>query len=96
MESVPVADLVQAGISLAVADEFIAHKARLRAPLTPRAWQAHLREASKAGWTPQQAAERVLEKGWKGFEAEYVAGQGPGGDPRRAVLDSDHVFDGAH
>jgi hypothetical protein len=89
IETVPVAELVQSGISPAVAEEFIAHKARVRAPLTPRAWQAHLREAERAGWTAQQAAERVLEKGWKGFEAAYVApATSRGGNRQQALEDS--------
>lgn len=65
--------LVEAGFSPEVADEFIACKAERKAPLTPRAWADHLREASKAGWTPLAAAEKVMAKTWKGFEAKYVS-----------------------
>ncbi len=65
--------LVDAGFPQDVADEFIAHKAALKAPLTERAWRDHLAEAQKAGWTPLQAAEKVMARGWKGFEAKYVA-----------------------
>lgn len=68
-------DLVAAGIDAPTAAEFIAHKKRLKAPLTPRAWADHLREAEKAGMTPQAAAEKVMAKGWKGFDASYVAGR---------------------
>lgn len=66
-------DLVQAGFPPEIAAEFIAHKASVKAPLTERAWRDHLAEAQKAGWTPLQAAEKVMAKGWKGFEAKYVA-----------------------
>lgn len=75
---VPVAELVAEGFDPAVAAEFIAHKAAVKAPLTARAWADHLAESRKAGWTPQQAAEKVMAKAWKGFEAKYVAGQQSG------------------
>ena len=68
-------DLVQAGFTRETAAEFIAHKASKKAPLTQRAWLDHLAEAKKAGWTPMQAADKVMAKGWKGFEASYVAGE---------------------
>lgn len=66
---------MQAGIPAEVADEFIAHKAEYKAPLTVRAWRDHLTESTKAGWTPLKAAEKVMAKGWKGFEAKYVLGE---------------------
>lgn len=78
--AVEVAELIAAGFEPAVATEFIAHKAAVKAPLTARAWADHLSESAKAGWTPQQAAEKVMAKAWKGFEAKYVAAErGAGG-----------------
>lgn len=65
--------LIERGFDPDTAAEFIAHKAAMKAPLTPRAWADHLAESLKAGWTPQVAAEKVLAKSWKGFEAKYVA-----------------------
>jgi len=75
VEHVPLDAMVAAGIEPECAVDFIAHKQRLKAPLTPRAWADHLREAQKAGMTPQAAAEKVMAKGWKGFDASYVAGR---------------------
>lgn len=72
------AELVAAGFDEPTAAEFIVHKAAVKAPLTRRAWADHLSESAKAGWTPQQAAEKVMAKAWKGFEAKYVAGQQSG------------------
>jgi len=69
--------LVEAGFSWDVADEFIAHKARMKAPLTARAWADHVRESQKAGWSAVEAAEKVMAKSWKGFEAKYVANEKP-------------------
>lgn len=72
-----VADLVEAGMTEKTAADFIAHKASLKAPLTQRAWADHQREAIKAGWTAHDAAEKVMAKHWKGFEAKYVANERP-------------------
>ena len=72
-ESVSVETLVESGFDEATAAEFIAVKESRKAPLTARAWAAHQREAEKAGLTPVAAAEKVMEKTWKGFEAKYVA-----------------------
>ncbi len=74
-----VSDLVAAGFDEQTAAEFIAAKAARKAPLTARAWADHLREAAKAGWTPLAAADKVLAKSWKGFEAKYVANETPNG-----------------
>jgi hypothetical protein len=75
--------LVEAGFDAATAADFIAHKAKAKAPLTPRAWADHLRESAKAGWTPLDAAEKVMARNWKGFDASYVEakGQAPAARP---------------
>lgn len=67
--------LTAAGFDATTAAEFIAHKQAVKAPLTERAWADHCREAEMAGWTPQKAAEKVMAKNWKGFEAKYVAAE---------------------
>jgi hypothetical protein len=71
--------LVDAGFDESTGLEFLAHKARLKAPLTPRAWADHLAESHKAGWTPQDAAIKVMARNWKGFDAKYVANEAPRG-----------------
>lgn len=73
--SVSVGELMAEGFSEELAAEFIAHKAELKAPLTARAWADHLAESRKAGWSPVKAAEKVLARSWKGFEAAYVANE---------------------
>ena len=67
--------LIAAGFDPALAEEFIAHKNAMKAPLTARAWTDHCREATKAGWHVVAAAEKVIAKPWKGFEAKYVANE---------------------
>jgi len=70
-------DLLQAGFGLETASEFIAYKSNIKAPLTLRAWRDHLSESKKAGWSPLEAAEKVMAKSWKGFEAKYVINERP-------------------
>lgn len=73
VETVSGETLMAAGFDAKQASDFLDYKAEKKAPLTPRAWADHLREASKAGWTPASAAEKIMAKGWKGFEAKYVS-----------------------
>lgn len=84
--------LIEAGFSPEVAAEFIAHKSRHKAPLTERAWADHLSESVKAGWTPLQAAEKVMAKAWKGFEAKYVASETPAA-PRAVSFRAQDIAD---
>jgi uncharacterized protein YdaU (DUF1376 family) len=70
--------LVENGFDEQTAKEFISHKTKIKAPLTARAWYDHLAESQKAGWTPKAAAEKVMAKNWKGFEAKYVANEATG------------------
>lgn len=76
----------------------------MKAPLTARAWADHVREAQKAGWSAVEAAEKVMAKSWKGFEAKYVANERPGGGgpiSKQAALEArnravlDEIFAGA-
>lgn len=80
-ETVAVSELLAVGFDESVAVEFIAHKRRVKAPLTARAWKDHLAECRKAGWSPQQAAERVMARNWKGFDAKYVQNE-KGAEPQ--------------
>lgn len=82
--------LVEAGFSPEVAAEFMACKAQRKAPLTARAWADHVRESAKAGWSVVAAAEKVMAKTWKGFEAKYVADEArPGGAPAPSFRERD-------
>lgn len=67
--------LIENGFDESTAKEFIDYKSRMKAPLTARAWADHLAESAKAGWRPLAAAEKVMAKSWKGFEAKYVANE---------------------
>jgi len=80
-----VSDLLADGVDEALAAEFLAHREALKAPLTARAWSDHKAECLKAGWSFSAAAEKVIAKGWRGFEARYVAEQR--GPPRQQTVE---------
>ena len=76
---VSVPELIEFGLDEKTAEDFLAHKTKAKAPLTARAWADHLAECKKAGWSAQQAAEKVMAKSWKGFESRYVEREPPPG-----------------
>lgn len=44
-----------------------------RAPMTETAWDRHLREAEKAGISPNAAVVACCEYNWQGFDAQWYA-----------------------
>ncbi len=82
VKTLTVADLEADGVAPDAAAEFLAHRARKRAPLTPLAWSGFKDEVARAGWSAQQAVKTALQRGWIGFDAGWVAPRtsaGPGG-----------------
>lgn len=76
------------GLDADLASELLAHRKRKKAALTQRAWDAIKREAGKAGWPLQAAVEKLIERDWKGFEADWVAPKRGGGNGKRAEWDA--------
>ncbi|WP_249276309.1 YdaU family protein [Bordetella genomosp. 7] len=74
--AVTAADLESLGVPADVATEFLALRARKRAPLTEVALAGVRREAEKAGWTLDQTLRKCIERGWQGFEADWVKANG--------------------
>jgi hypothetical protein len=72
------------GVSLEVIADFRRLRASKKAPITGTAIDGIKREAAKAGVTLEQALRTCCERGWTGFKAEWVAGQG--GAPSKASL----------
>jgi hypothetical protein len=66
------ADLMADGLTEQTAIEWIAHRKRKKATLTVRAWEDIKAEASRAGWTVEQAVIKALSRGWTGFDAKWV------------------------
>lgn len=69
------------GVSDQVWDEWQALKRKLCKSCTQRMVDAIVREADKAGMTVEEAMTYQLEKGWKGFEAEWVQNAQPKNRP---------------
>lgn len=85
--------LLTSGVPEQAAKDWLAVRAKGRAPLTESAWNGLVREAKRAGISPAQAVQIAAEKGWRGFEAAWVADRGgrPGtpspAAPRETVRD---------
>ena len=60
------------GVSDQVWDEWQSLKKKLCKSCTQRMVDALVREAEKAGITPERAMVIQLEKGWRGFEADWL------------------------
>lgn len=69
------------GVSDQVWDEWQALKRKLCKSCTQRMVDAIVREADKADMTVEEAMTYQLEKGWKGFEAEWVHNAQPKNRP---------------
>lgn len=61
------------GVNEQVAKDFIAVRKLHKAPFTMTALGRIEREANKAGWTLEEVIRLCAEKGWRGFEAEWLA-----------------------
>lgn len=72
VRSVSILDLQADGLSQQTAEEWLIHRQRKRAKLTPRAWEGFKAEVLKAAWTNEQAVIKAMSRGWTGFEAEWV------------------------
>jgi hypothetical protein len=64
------------GIPDQVAHDFKQLRQKLRAPITSTAMAGIRREADKAGLTLADALTMCCERGWRGFKAEWVSGNG--------------------
>lgn len=67
-----------------IVNDFKRLRASKKAPITETAVDGIRREAAKAGVTLEAALRTCCERGWTGFKAEWVAGQG--GAPSKASL----------
>lgn len=83
-ELAPKGDLLD-GISPEVAADFRALRSRLRSPITATALKGIQREATKAGLSLEAALVICCERGWRGFNAEWLTRDtraGPNGQPQ--------------
>jgi len=74
------------GVSVDVWKSFLAQRKLARATVTDTVIEQISKEATKAGWTLEQALSECSARGWRGFKAEWVA--------QKAVVQN--KFDVAH
>jgi hypothetical protein len=72
VRSVSILDLQADGLTQQTAEEWLVHRQRKRAKLTPRAWEGIKAEAVKAGMSNEAAVCKAMSRGWTGFEAQWV------------------------
>lgn len=70
--TITAADLQARGVDPQVAADFLALRAKKRAPVTATALAGLEREAAAAGVTLNVALRTSAERGWQGFKAEWV------------------------
>ncbi|MCY1196931.1 hypothetical protein D9M72_82870 [compost metagenome] len=78
------ADLETRGVDPQVAADFLALRAKKRAPVTATALAGLEREAAAAGMTLNAALRTSAERGWQGFKAEWIRNEGAPGRPSGA------------
>lgn len=72
VQSLTAANLIALGVGKQVANEFLAIRKKKRSSLTDIALAGIQREAHKVGWTLDQTLRKCVERGWQGFEADWV------------------------
>lgn len=60
-----------------LARDFIQHRKTLKAPITQTAVEGIRREAKKASLSFEDAVRQIIERGWRGFKAEWVTKDQP-------------------
>ena len=71
------ADAKPADVEPEVWTGFVAQRRASRAAVTTTAIDGIRREATKAGWTLNDALAEIAARGWRGFKAEWVADKPP-------------------
>ena len=61
------------GVSSEVWDSFVKQRKASRAVITPTVISSIQKEATKAGWSLEQALAECSARGWRGFKADWVA-----------------------
>jgi hypothetical protein len=74
------------GVLQSVWDEFIAHRKAKKAKVTDLVIEGIAKEATKAGWSLEDALKETIVRNWQSFKAEWVA-------PKQAFANK---FDVAH
>lgn len=90
VETVSLGDLVSEGVDQQHGKDWLAVRAKHKAPLTLTAWDGLKDEAVKAGITPARAVQICAEKSWRGFDSTWDwPGKPPA--PRASAASSRHA-----
>ena len=85
------------GVSESVWKDFVAMRKAQRAEITNTALEGLIREAGKAKMTLEQVLRVCCERGWRGFKADWMAGQAVRVNPqdvaRTTTPTPDNAFD---
>ena len=60
------------GVSIEVWNDFVAQRKKSKAVISENVLNSINKEASKAGWTLEQALAECAARGWRGFKADWV------------------------
>lgn len=63
------------GVAVKVWQDFLKIRKAKRAPMTETALQGIRTEADRAGYTLEKALQTCCERGWQGFDADWVLGK---------------------
>lgn len=69
-------------------DEFVSHRKRKKAAITPLTMEGIYREVELAGWTLNDALREVVERNWQTFKAIWV-------ERAKAEAKDKNIFEGA-
>ena len=69
------------GVEVQVWDDFVNHRKRLRADLTPTALKGIVKEAEKAHLPLNDVLTEIVSRGWRGFKAEWLDNKKQNNDP---------------
>lgn len=74
------------GFPVELWEDFLTLRNRQRKPLTETALKGLVREATKAGWTLEQAISHCCMKGWIGFDASWVREKLTNAEQRQSTM----------
>ncbi|MGI9573886.1 hypothetical protein ACRYJU_07340 [Alloalcanivorax xenomutans] len=74
--------LTCSGLSDQLAQEYLAFRKSLKAPLTESAWKNISAEIAKSNASPDDALSEAMAAGWRSFKAQWLENRNAGGRPQ--------------
>ena len=79
--------LAEFGITGQLAEDFITHRKAKKAPITKTALERLQKQADLAGLPLAEVAEIMIERGWRGFKADWDWQEMPQRQPKKSKFD---------